>query len=189
MASPRTIEQVLAEISCLYPNQFPLTKESSAVWARYLRDMDDELLVNALHHYAATSPDNYPPSVPALRKSGSELKRLAAGIPSAAEAWGAVMDSFHFTSSNQPKLIQHPLVKETLRCMGGLEVIGRSENNMADRAHFIKLYESIAEKSFRQEQELPEVTKYIEKLGRQLLPVEGQERKKLGEQDKESGKR
>jgi len=34
--------------------------------------------------------------------------------------------------------------------MGGLEVIGMSENNMADRAHFLKIFEQLQERAIRE---------------------------------------
>ena len=164
MANSRTIAQVLGEISVLYPLMFSPTPEMTQVWKLYLRDLDDELLINALHHYVATAKDNYPPSVPGLRKAASDLKRMAANVPSTAEAWGAIMESFQRTSFDQPALIKNPIVQEAIHCMGGIAEIGRSENSMAERAHFMKIYEGIVGKLTEEDRELPEVKKYIEKI-------------------------
>ena len=72
------------------------------------------------------------------------------------------MDSFRRTSFDRPELLDHPLVSEAIRCMGGLEVIGMSENNMADRAHFMKIFEQLRERAMRETLELPAITEYIE---------------------------
>jgi hypothetical protein len=55
--------------------------------------------------------------------------------------------------------------------MGGLEVIGMSENNMADRAHFLKIFEQLRERVLRDATELPAITEYVES---QRLEVTGQ---------------
>ena len=75
---------------------------------------------------------------------------------------GAVMDSFRRTSFDRPELLDHPLVSEAIRCMGGLDVIGMSENNMADRAHFLKIFEQLRERAMRETLELPAISEYIE---------------------------
>jgi len=72
------------------------------------------------------------------------------------------MDSFRRTSFDRPELLGHPLVSEAIRCMGGLEVIGMSENNIADRAHFLKIFEQLRERAMRERLELPAITEYIE---------------------------
>ena len=92
----------------------------------------------------------FPPTPGEIRGAATNLIARAAGLPTAGEAWGAVMDSFRRTSFDQPELLGHPLVSEAIRCMGGLEVIGMSENNMADRAHFLKIFEQLQERAIRE---------------------------------------
>ena len=41
-------------------------------------------------------------------------------------------------------------------------MIGMSENNMADRAHFLKIFEQLRERAMRETLELPAISEYIE---------------------------
>lgn len=193
MANPRTIGQLLAEIATLYPLMFNVTPEMSAVWSMYLRDIDDELLVNALRHYVATSKDNYPPSVPALRLAASALRRLAAGVPTAFEAWEnltQVGERSRVTNEYTPEGLQiieryrvefrHPLVEKVARQLGWPRSFPDAANLMADRAHFLKAYDSAVDQAAGADRELPEVLAYIERVSTQpALPGIGDLVKKL----------
>ena len=195
MANSRTIAQVLAEISVLYPLMFQPTPEMTQVLNLYLRDLDDELLINALHHYVATAKDNYPPSVPALRKAASDLKRLAAGVPTAFEAWKEVCnmpaDMERYATKEETKEIinrgmpektddgieisykiichwPHPLVEQIARQLGWPKFPTHEEIEI-DRAHFFKAYDSAIGKLTDEDRELPEVRAFIEKIKQPAL--------------------
>ena len=171
MATNQTIALLMAEISTLYPALFPVTRETAAIWRSYLEDIPDDLLMNALRHYIATAKDNYPPSVPALRRAAGDLQARAAGLPTSAEAWGAIMDSFRRTSFHQPELLENPIVKQAIRCMGGLSVIGMSENLPAERARFLQFYDELRDRALSDAAELPQVTAYVDA---KRLEVSGQ---------------
>ena len=185
MANSRTITQIMAEITVLYPLMFTPTTEQTAIWTMYLRDLDDELLINALHHYVATAKDNYPPSVPALRRAASELRRKAAGVPTAFEAWENLLE----TGDGSPILkitdekdgdgrciiehierrYCHPLVEQTARQLGWPK-FPRQEDIEIERAHFFKAYEAGMGKLTEEDRELPEVRAFIEKMKQPELP-------------------
>jgi hypothetical protein len=59
-------------------------------------------------------------------------------------------------------MLKQPVVAEAIRCMGGLDTIGMSENNMADRAHFLKIYDQLRERKLSEFVELPAITQYIQ---------------------------
>jgi hypothetical protein len=178
MASPETIKLVLAEIASLYPQLFHPEEGHASVWARYLRDLPDELLVNALRHYVATAPDNYPPSVPALRRAASDLKRLAAGVPTAYEAWQnllAVGDGsqrpcltgeYHEDGGSVIAYVAvpfcHPLVEQVARQLGWPKFPNPASLE-TDRAHFLKAYEAAVNKLTDRDRELPEVKAFVER--------------------------
>jgi hypothetical protein len=177
MANPRTIAQILAEISTLYPLMFNPTPEQTAIWTMYLRDLDDELLLNALHHYVATARDNYPPSVPALRKACADLKRQAAGVPTAFEAWeellamgdgspirrctGEYDSDGRMIIERRERNWSNVIVQTVARQMGWPNFPSHDDKEI-DRAHFFKAYESVMAQMMDADRELPQVTKYIE---------------------------
>lgn len=185
MANSRTIAQVLAEITVLYPLMFTPTPEQTTIWSMYLRDLDDELLLNALHHYVATAKDNYPPSVPALRRAASDLKRQAAGVPTAFEAWENLLEvgDGHYRTriadecSEDGRILiehikvdfSHPLVKQVASQLGWPRFPNQADINI-DRAHFFKAYESAVGKITDEERELPDVRAYLEKIKQPALP-------------------
>lgn len=62
------------------------------------------------------------------------------GIPTATEAWGEVMHAFEMVGYYHTPEWSHPAIAKTVDAMGWQQLC-LSENGMADRAHFIKLYE------------------------------------------------
>lgn len=165
MANRNDIKKIMAYMGMCFPNYHPILEgEINAVdvLLDLLGDMDVEMLKVAVKACCTETGRAFAPSAGEIRGAAADLHARAAGLPTAGEAWGAVMDSFRRTSFDQPALIQQPLVKEAIRCMGGLEVIGMSENNMVDRAHFLKIFEQLRERALRETLELPAISEYIE---------------------------
>ncbi|HEY5269300.1 MAG TPA: replicative helicase loader/inhibitor [Anaerolineales bacterium] len=165
MANRDDIKKIMAYMGMCFPNYHPILEgEINAVdvLLDLLGDMDIEMLQAALKACCTEPGRAFAPSAGEIRGAASDLHARVAGLPTAAEAWGAVMDSFRRTSFDKPELLEHPLLKEAIRCMGGLEVIGMSENNMADRAHFLKIFEQLRERAIQETLELPAITEYIE---------------------------
>jgi len=165
MADRTDIKKIMAYMGMCFPNYHPLLEgEINAVdvLLDLLGDLDVEMLQAAVKACCTEPGRTFAPSAGEIRGAAANLHARAAGLPTAGEAWGAVMDSFRHTSFDKPGLLDHPLLKEAIRCMGGLEVIGMSENNMADRAHFLKIFEQLRERAMRETLELPAITEYIE---------------------------
>jgi hypothetical protein len=151
----------------------------------YLRDLDDDLLINAVRHYVATAKDNYPPSVPALRKAASDLKRLAANVPTAFEAWenlrevgngepkrhatGEQDESGRWLIDLVPVSFCHPLVETVARQLGWPKFPSHDDVEI-DRAHFFKAYDAAITKLTDDDRELPSVTAYIDTARQAALP-------------------
>jgi len=165
MANRNDIKKIMAYSGMCFPNFHPILEgEINAVdvLLDLLWDLDVETLQVAVKACCTEAGRAFPPSPGEIRGAATNLIARAAGLPTAGEAWGAVMDSFRRTSFDRPELLGHPLVSEAIRCMGGLEVIGMSENNIADRAHFLKIFEQLRERAMRERLELPAITEYIE---------------------------
>lgn len=61
--------------------------------------------------------------------------------PSAAEAWAEVMHAVRFIGRNNTPTWPSEAIKKSVEGLGGWQVICDSENQMADRAHFMRLYD------------------------------------------------
>jgi len=186
MATEKTIINLLAEVSVLYPLMVSITPEMTAIWASYLIDIPDDLLKNALRHYVATAKDNYPPTVPALRKASSDLKRSAANVPTSFEAWEnlltmgdgspvsrVVEENGKFYIEHHERLFSHHIVQTVARQLGWPDSFP-GDNPEADRAHFFKAYDSEIAKMMEQDRELPAVRDFVE---RQRIEVSDEIRK------------
>jgi hypothetical protein len=166
MASREAIKAVILYMKGSFPNYHP---ELDGKWNAIdvlldqLGDLSEEDLMIAVR--AACTPGTgreFAPSADEIRTALVHLRAHASNLPTAGEAWAAIMESFKRTSFSQPELLKHPMIQEAVRCMGGMNVIGMSEENMADRAHFLKIYEGLYNRALRDAAQLPIVTEYVE---------------------------
>ncbi|RJQ10889.1 MAG: hypothetical protein C4551_01915 [Bacillota bacterium] len=94
----------------------------------------------------------------------SELRELATGmlpgnqIPTATEAWAEVKQAFAKVGYYGKPEWSHPALAKTVEAMGW-QSLCMSENDIADRAHFIRLYEVYVKRLRDDQLELPEVTR------------------------------
>lgn len=166
MATRGDIQGIIAYMKSSFPNYHPeLDGEINTVDVLFdqLGDMDTDTLRMAVR--AACMPGTgrqFAPSSDEIRVAITNLHAQAAGVPTTAEAWGAIMESFNRTSFHQPTLLDNPLVKEAIRCMGGLSVIGMSENLPAERARFLQFYDELRQRALSDVAMLPAITEYIE---------------------------
>ena len=170
MAELETISQMLKEIQAAYPN-WKADANSVKIWAVYLADMDDELLVTAIRKFISSADHAFPPSIPEIRKSAAELVRQIQGVPSAYEAWEDLQAAGRGTrkkvmENNEIVTIEymwaHPLVKVVAARLGWPDRFpGSVEQEMADRSHYIRAYEQAIAEASTQQTQLPQITNYI----------------------------
>jgi hypothetical protein len=155
---------VIAYMALAYPNfhaDVTGSPNTVDVMLDLLGDLSAETLQTAVKACCAQPGRAFAPSAGEIRGAAVQLHAQAAGLPSAAEAWGAIMEGFRHTSFDQPALLDHPLIREAVRCMGGMDRIGQSENVMAERAHFLKIYQQIYDRAVSDAAQLPAVQDYI----------------------------
>lgn len=109
-------------------------------WERLLGDLDPRALVSAIDELAITHSD-FPPGPGAFRKRAIELSSPA--VPSADQALAEVYQQLASVGSYGTPTWSHPAVGNAVDAMGGWRYLCGSEDQMADRAHFLKLYGSI----------------------------------------------
>jgi hypothetical protein len=96
------------------------------------------------------------------------------GVPTAGEAWGEIIGSFermpggNMAGGGHTPILDHPLVQKVLACMGGYAAIGADffDNQMANRAHFIRFYNELLENWKTEATELPQLTEYVQEQKR-----------------------
>ncbi|GIK44018.1 MAG: hypothetical protein BroJett011_78510 [Chloroflexota bacterium] len=164
MATRDEIKSVIAYLKLAFPNYHPeLSGEINTVdvLTDLLGDIPADALMVAVKAACAEPGRQFAPSAGEIRGKLAELHAKAAEVPTAAEAWGAVMESFRCVTSQRPALLKHPLVAKAVRMMGGLDKIGMSETIGVERAHFFKFYEQLLKCALEDASELAGVTKYV----------------------------
>lgn len=174
MADMTTIANVLTEIAVAYPKfmaDAETREETIKVWAIYLADIDDDLLVVAVRKFISSSTHPFAPSIPEIRKTATELRMEINCIPSAYEAWDELQRApkpsplrpfrdgkFHDHEEYQ---WSHQLVETIARRLGWPHRFPDPDSLMADRSHFIKAYEYEIQKIAKEETRIRLVDEYV----------------------------
>lgn len=111
------------------------------LWAKMLEDTPYELAEAAVEKYIAEA--KFPPTIADIRERIADIT-----VPqgkTAIEAWGDVLKAIRYHGSyNEPKaLASLPTVTRKVVEAMGYRTLCLSENEMADRAHFLKVYETM----------------------------------------------
>jgi hypothetical protein len=181
MASPETIGAVLNEISVAYPKFMENDErldEAIKVWAVYLADIPDDLLLVAVRKFISSSDHPFAPSIPEIRKMATSLRLEVQQVPLAYEAWDEVMRAPKPRPvplwrdgqivEEKPYQWSHEIVYNVARRLGWPDRFPDGETLMADRSHFLKAYDAELQKVTQQETRLKLVDEYVESE-RQLL--------------------
>lgn len=158
------IKAIITYMVLAFPNFHPTldgTPNSVDVYQDLLGDMNFQLLMLATKTACAERGRKFAPSAGEIRGTAAKIHLDASGTPTSSEAWEAIMESFRVVKSQRPKLLDHPIVAKAIRAMGGLDTIGMSENNMADRAHFLKIYDQLLERGLDNAAMLVDTYTYI----------------------------
>ena len=139
--------KLFALISASYPREQAFANASPAMvalWAKLLADIPLAAAEAAIASHVSTSP--FPPSI-------AEIREWAAGGPgdgAAAEAWGKLMQAvrkYGWCNQGEAKAYLGPEIwAAMLRTFPDWLALCMSENMEADRAHFLRMWESMAKK-------------------------------------------
>ena len=182
MATNQTIATALKTIKAAYP-RFVVEADMVSVWASFVADMPDDLLLAAVARFISSSDHAFPPSIPEIRIQATEIKREIVGIPSAFEAWSELMSAplprpagsvyrlFKDGKSQDEEeyVWPHDVVGVVARRLGWPTRFPSGETEMADRAHFVKAYDAEVNKMMQAETQIPQVTRFIEQEKGKLL--------------------
>jgi len=126
--------------------------EAVSVWNIMLSDIPLEVAKLALYRLIATL--KFPPTIAEMRESIATVRYEP--LPDAGDAWGEVNQAIKRYGGYREKEALESLrepVRSVVQRMGWQELC-TSENDIADRAHFLRIYEAM-ERRTHEHQQLP----------------------------------
>lgn len=195
MATDAQIVAIVTLLEEAYPQRQALQGTTVALYRRLLADLDGNMLLAAAHQHIADS--KWFPTVAELREGALALSASSAGIPTAMEAWGEVVKAlnprlvYHHCETgkaiesaevyeahrqtcrecgwrHETPAFSVPLIEQAVNHLGGLKRLARSDNEVADRAHFMRAYDQLAARETKEQKMLPEVRQQVAALAHQL---------------------
>jgi hypothetical protein len=175
----REIVDLFALISTYWPN-FHMPKDAQAAtafraaWLRLLGDLDNAAVVAAVDSLAAEARDFAPP--PGVIRHRAVQLQAGPGAPGVDEAWAEVQNEIARAGwtvaldSDRKPLFSHPSISAAVEAMGW-QTLCESENPMADRAHFMKLYGTATERATRDAVMPASVRELLDGAGPKALPA------------------
>jgi len=165
MSTTDEITDVIGVLMAAYPAWGENNQKIDATLEVYrcaLMDIDAGLLRAAAMQHIGSS--QWFPTVYELRKAA--LSIVTHGDESPEEAWGEVKRAIRLYGSYREPQFTNVKIDQAVKIMGWLNLC-MSENEVADRAHFFKIYKSVQDRENYDTIALPEVKRAIEHLAEQ----------------------
>lgn len=150
----KEFETITVAIKAAYPNSNVLPdKYAMKVWYRSLSDLDYHVAENAVWEHINTSA--FPPSIAQIREKCAD--RLSHLVTDWGEAWEEVQMAIRYYGFYREEEALASLSRLTAVAVHrmGFRNLCMSENQVADRAHFQRMYEGMVKEEKRYTQ-LPE---------------------------------
>lgn len=174
MAEPKDIAKLVAIMSAAFP-AWKVNEFTTEVYFEDLKDIASDELFAAAKLCRTEAGRAFAPSTGEIRGAVAEIRRQASGVPSGFEAWGdlikagdgwksnSYLDETGWVIEKREYKFLHPLVKEVASMLGWPDRFpGSPDNEMADRAHFVKAYDAQIGKLMQRETMPEDVRGYIE---------------------------
>lgn len=152
--------RICAEMASLWPGS-PWTVATIRAGKAFLLDLAPESAMAAVHSIHADG-ERFAPSPGQVRKRAVEL--VGGYPPSADQALAEVHHQMARVGSYGTPVWSHVAVGAAVEAMGGWMALCRSEDTMADRAHFLKIYGSAQARHERQAVMPPAVAALAQRL-------------------------
>ncbi len=173
MATRDDIKKAIAYLKLVFPNFNPILEgepNSIDVYLDLLADLPAETLQAGIRACGSEIERAFAPSPGEIRGAAIKLHMKASDVPSAGEAWGEIIGSFermpggNMAGGGHTPILDHPLVRKAVHCMGGYSALSNDffDNQMANRAHFLRIYGDLLETWKDDAAELPALTDYIQ---------------------------
>lgn len=177
----REVIEAMALVSATWSNwHLPTEKDEReaviSAWLRVLGPFDNALVVAAIDSFVVEAGP-FAPHQGMVAKRAAELQARATGheVPGVDEAWAEVQREIArvgWTGALDPQrkpLFSHPTISAAVEAMGW-QTLCESENEVADRAHFLKLYGSATARATRDAVMPASVRELLEAGVKQLAP-------------------
>lgn len=156
--------KIIGILSANYRNFPEQGKEQITIelWNTMLEDVTYEVAEIAIKKFLSES--SYPPTIADIRQQVAEI--LKPRVTPAIEAWGNVTKVIRkYGSYNEQKALDEldDLTRKTVQYFGYRDLC-ISENAMADRAHFLKTYETMAERVTKENLLSPKIANYLDSV-------------------------
>jgi hypothetical protein len=128
--------------------------DAARLWAEYLSDVDTNTAIAAIKRLIATN--KFPPTIAEVRENLAAVMYDA--IPDVGDAWREVNQAIHlygYYCEAEAIASMREHTRAAVISMGWKQLCTTdNSNNMAERAHFLKIYEAIV-KNVEQERLIP----------------------------------
>jgi hypothetical protein len=131
---PSETTALMSRLKASYPRQ-PISDETIRAYAEALADLDAERVARAVAVHIRTSP--YFPAISEICQACAEDVCAA---PTAADAWDEVMRAVSRYGQYRLPEWSHPVIGKCVDGIGGWIGLCQSENSVADRSQFMRLY-------------------------------------------------
>lgn len=134
-----TSKAVFAQIAQVLRAVYFKAAISDDTWLAYfmaLADIPDEVLIQAVSEHIAHS-DEFP-TIAGLRRLA-----LAGQYPAPGDAWGEVARQMQEVGRYRTPVFSHSVITQAVDQVGGWQALCESDNLVADRAHFLRIYEEL----------------------------------------------
>jgi len=154
--------KLLTAIAAVFPT-FAVDEERAAVWFDLIGDLEYPVADLALRKVLATA--KFIPTIAEIREAAASLEGPDEITPG--EAWGELMAAvrrFYVTDAEEAYASLRPSVARVARILGWREIY-LADNIEALRAHFMQIFQSLAERE-RREARLPPALRRTGEAGR-----------------------
>lgn len=162
-------KSVIAKVVGVLFAAFPSAEASEATIKLYVRMLSDiplEVLEVSVQQCIAES--EFLPTIAKLRDKAFAIQSNIAQMPTAFEAWAIVAKEFERTGFYHEPKFENPIIAKAVQCIGWRDLCC-SENQVADRAHFARVYESLMKRAIEDARLLPATRELRERLIPQQL--------------------
>lgn len=143
----RDAQEITAMLAAYYTNWKPQA-ETLELYETLLVPLDADLAKQTVMHFMRTSTAEFVPKVATIARLAAQLDMEAAGTPfiSAEEAWVQVEQAIRRDGFYRSPQVNHERIQKAIDAIGWQNLC-TSENLVADRAHFFRIFEAIQERS------------------------------------------
>ncbi len=168
MATTPEITNILKILAAAYPT-FGLKTPTSELYLRLLADLPGPLLHLAALDHISRSP--YFPTIAELRQAAFDLLKNQPDQPlDAHTAWVEVLAAFDRTGYKGTPVFSHPLIGESVGALDW-QALCKSDNPIADRSHFVQVYQQLLDRYQIERRRLPEVREKLLALNASSTPL------------------